>query len=666
MGEGYALQGLSSAVEPLDDSDLIAIKQFRYGRWLELAKVSRGTLLDGIPFPVSSVFGRTGDVVAADGDYTASQVTNVPAGGIAGATVQAALNELDTEKLSVSASANPSASVGLSAVNGVATTYMRSDAAPALDQAIAPTWTGTHTFNKPSGTSTVVYIDADGAAQFTSLELQHGGVAKGNLYWDQTSTQMWMGADANAPLILKANALERGRLYPDGGLKLSGTAGIPGATLVGNPLPVYSKFECNTVAVQAQEIEFGGLFGITTDLGSTAIDPNDGAKVALGAGVVGNNGSFNIWALNTVTILSAGNTTNQGAWGIEVDVNNDAQHMGDTPGIGGLGTPLCWGIDIVGYSTKRVTAAININSTNIAMWNRGIVFGANGTVQADIESHSSAVRFARIDGTHDTVIDATGCTIGSYFLNSINFTVDADGDLVAKSIAAGAGGFTGGSWLANVIAGQYGGTGVANTGKTITLGGNLTTSGAFATTLTATNTTNVTLPTAGTLIGTNAVSNDLVTNALLANMATATFKGRTTAGTGDPEDLSVSQAQALLFPAWTTITPTISAGSGSFTSASATGALFTIGKTTFFRATVTITTNGTAAGFTRVNLTGAPTPITPQAIRVMEESPSQIEGVGRVQDPGGGGASVFFNKYDNTYLGGDGFTIRISGCYESA
>lgn len=47
---------------------------------------------------VSSVFSRTGAVVSANGDYTASQVTNVPAGNIAAVTVQAALNELDVEK----------------------------------------------------------------------------------------------------------------------------------------------------------------------------------------------------------------------------------------------------------------------------------------------------------------------------------------------------------------------------------------------------------------------------------------------------------------------------------------------------------------------------------------------------------------------------------------
>lgn len=38
----------------------------------------------------------------------------------------------------------------------------------------------------------------------------------------------------------------------------------------------------------------------------------------------------------------------------------------------------------------------------------------------------------------------------------------------------------------------------------------------------------------------------VVTNAKLANMATQTFKGRTTAGTGAPEDLTIAQAKTLL------------------------------------------------------------------------------------------------------------------------
>ena len=47
---------------------------------------------------VLSVFGRTGAVASANGDYTASQITNVAAGTITAVTVQAAINELDTTK----------------------------------------------------------------------------------------------------------------------------------------------------------------------------------------------------------------------------------------------------------------------------------------------------------------------------------------------------------------------------------------------------------------------------------------------------------------------------------------------------------------------------------------------------------------------------------------
>lgn len=50
--------------------------------------------------------------------------------------------------------------------------------------------------------------------------------------------------------------------------------------------------------------------------------------------------------------------------------------------------------------------------------------------------------------------------------------------------------------------------------------------------------------TAGTT--TTAIAANAVTNADLADVPTATFKGRTTAGTGDPEDLTATQATALL------------------------------------------------------------------------------------------------------------------------
>jgi hypothetical protein len=94
----------------------------------------------------------------------------------------------------------------------------------------------------------------------------------------------------------------------------------------------------------------------------------------------------------------------------------------------------------------------------------------------------------------------------------------------ALSGLTGVGTLATGTWNATVITGQYGGTGVANTGKTITLGGNLTTSGAFTTTLTATANTTVTLPTTGTLAtltGTETLTNKTLTTPVLG-VATAT------------------------------------------------------------------------------------------------------------------------------------------------
>lgn len=50
----------------------------------------------------------------------------------------------------------------------------------------------------------------------------------------------------------------------------------------------------------------------------------------------------------------------------------------------------------------------------------------------------------------------------------------------------------------------------------------------------------------GNVTGTATIQNDAVSNAKLANVATATIKGRVTAATGDPEDLTGTQATTLL------------------------------------------------------------------------------------------------------------------------
>lgn len=72
----------------------------------------------------------------------------------------------------VAVGANPTASVGLAAVNGSAATFMRSDGAPALSVAIVPTWTGKHTF--PNGANAPAIPDFT-AATHTHLTAATGG-----------------------------------------------------------------------------------------------------------------------------------------------------------------------------------------------------------------------------------------------------------------------------------------------------------------------------------------------------------------------------------------------------------------------------------------------------------------------------------------------------------
>jgi hypothetical protein len=59
-----------------------------------------------------------------------------------------------------------------------------------------------------------------------------------------------------------------------------------------------------------------------------------------------------------------------------------------------------------------------------------------------------------------------------------------------------------GTWQGTLLDPTYGGTGVNNGARTLTLAGNLVTSGASSITLTSTGATNVTLPTSGTLVNT--------------------------------------------------------------------------------------------------------------------------------------------------------------------
>ena len=134
------------------------------------------------------------------------------------------------------------------------------------------------------------------------------------------------------------------------------------------------------------------------------------------------------------------------------------------------------------------------------------------------------------------------------------------------------------SSVSGVLPGSNGGTGVDNTGKTITLGGNLTASGANNLTFTTTGATNVTVPTSGTL----------ATTAQLDAIAGGSFSGGQITGVIAPANGGTGIAN----------TNTITLGGNMVT-----GAAFTTAGTTGLNASA-ITLKTTAASTLTLPTTG--------------------------------------------------------------
>jgi len=143
---------------------------------------------------------------------------------------------------------------------------------------------------------------------------------------------------------------------------------------------------------------------------------------------------------------------------------------------------------------------------------------------------STAAELNILDGA---ILSTTELNYVDGVTSAIQTQLDAKSPTAGSSSITTLGTIATGVWNGTAIAGQYGGTGVANTGKTITLGGNLTTSGAHATTLTTTGTTGVTLPTTGTLAtldGTETFTNKT------AGVATATSTAASLGYLGVPQN----------------------------------------------------------------------------------------------------------------------------------
>jgi hypothetical protein len=181
-----------------------------------------------------------------------------------------------------------------------------------------------------------------------------------------------------------------------------------------------------------------------------------------------------------------------------------------------------------GTTTTINTATLNV-SDNIIVLNNDVTGSPTENAGIEVERGTSTNVLIRWNET----TDVWELTNDGAAYSAINAANALSGTTLASSVVSSSltsvGTIATGVWNGTAIAGQYGGTGVANTGKTITVSGNTTIgSSTHTVAFTTSGNTSVALPTTGTLA--TLAGSESLTNKKLGSL---TSNGLVTTSSGD-------------------------------------------------------------------------------------------------------------------------------------
>jgi hypothetical protein len=254
-----------------------------------------------------------------------------------------------------------------------------------------------------------------------------------------------------------------------------------------------------------------------------------------------------------------------------------------------------------------------INSTTITVDDKNIELGSVAS-PTDITADGGGITLKGATDKTFNWVDATDAWTSSEHMNLLTgkaYYIAGTSVLNATTLGSGVTGSSltsvgtigTGVWQGTLVAGQYGGTGVNNSGKTITIGGNFTHTGAHTLGLTTSANTSVTLPTTGTLA--TLAGSETFTNKTLTSPVISTITNTGTLTLPTSTDTLVGRAttdtltnKTLTSPTMTT--PTLGVASATSVNkvaitAPATSATLTIADGKTLTASNTLTFTGTDA-----------------------------------------------------------------------